>query len=488
MTQTVNKIAESVKMCDSDSIKDLLQIISQSSLMGARGNSGVILSQIIRGACESLIEAPALTALVISSALKHGVSVAYQSVLKPVEGTMLTVIRGAAESTSMAVDKDPNISPAELMEWASIGARKALESTPELLPVLKEAGVVDAGGYGLVIILESVVAALNKVDTTHIDEIVTGEISKLEQTSELTYGYCTEFVIKTDKVDIRGLEKSLSAIGDSVVVAGAGSIHRVHVHTNEPGKALDIGTVAGSISDIKINNMREEAEQFRTLSATTDTQSSIVAVVQGKGNREILAGLGVKDFVSGGQSMNPSAEEILDALKRTESRKVIVLPNNKNVIMTARQAASLSDKEIEVVETTSIPQGISVLLEYDPQTELKDNAARMRKALSRIKVGELARAVRDSKTNGITVRNDDYIAIIDDKVISADPQIDKTIDVLMINLLMQDPEFITVYLGSEATEPERQVIEDSVKRVASDRQVEIHEGGQPLYHVMISVE
>lgn len=486
--QTVDKVAADLKKLDSDSINEMLALIVKSSLMGARGNSGVIYSQIVRGMCEALIAEPAITGKALVDAFKKGVEVSYQSVIKPVEGTMLTVISGAAETCATAFAKDPSIGPIEILEWAGIGAKKALESTPELLPVLKEAGVVDAGGYGLVIMLESVTAVLKNEELQNIDEIVTGEMSEEAKEMELTYGYCTEFVLKTEILDENSLEDNLAGIGDSIVIAGGKGLWRIHVHTDEPGQALSLGTARGEISDVKINNMREQVQDFKISEPKEVKEVAIIAVASGEGNKEILRSLSVEGLIDGGQSMNPSTEEILAAIEQTPAQNIIILPNNKNVIMTAKLAADMSRKAIEVVETTSMPQAFSILMEFNPISSSIENATRMRENLGNVRVGEITRAVRDSKTNGITIKEGEYLAIVDDKIIASKKDMASAINSLTGELIKDESEVITVLLGKDASDEQRVLINRMMTKSAGERQLEVHEGGQEVYSVIISVE
>lgn len=488
LDQTMKKVGKDLKALDTDLVKDILALVTQSSLMGARGNSGVILSQIIRGICEPLMAESAINAEAIVKALENSVVVAYQSVLKPVEGTMLTVIKGASKAGRKAFKANGSISVPELLEHVAAGAGKTLESTPELLPVLKEAGVVDAGGYGLVIMLESAVAALKDEALQNIDEIATGERKVVDEKVELTFGYCTEFVIKTDGLDEISLEEKLAAIGDSVVIAGAGQMWRVHVHTDNPGQALELGLTMGSIKDVKINNMRDEAAAFQALGEGRKKEIATVAVVQGAGNKEIFASLGVDGFVDGGQSMNPSTQELLEAIEAVPSDSVIVMPNNKNVIMTAGQAAKLSAKNVAVVETTSMPQAFSVLMEFNIEDSLQNNASRMRDKLSGVHVGELTTAVRNSKVNGIKIKTGDYIAIVDDQIVAAQKDLESAVDSLCRSLVKDESELVTVLLGGDISLESKDRIIKALKEGAKHKNVEILEGGQPLYHAIVSVE
>ena len=451
------------------------------SLMGARGNSGVILSQIIRGFFETLSDKKKVTSPHLVEALRGAVKVAYQAVKKPVEGTMLTVIKDMAAAINSLAGEELSIE--DVMEVAVSAGEESVKRTPELLPALKEAGVVDAGGYGLVAIASG---ALSEIKGETVD-FKKSSFSQpvIAQETHLDFTYCTEMIIKGSNLDKLEIEKRIGALGDSTLVVGTKDMLRLHIHTNNPGLVLEIATSAGSVSSVQINNMVEQAKERAKILAAEDSGGvGVVAVASGDGVKKLFESLGARSIVNGGQSMNPSTSEILEKVNELSEAKAIILPNNKNVVLAAEQVAGLADKPVAVVPTTSIAQGLSAMLAYGPDDDIETNVKRMTELAATVKTGEVTRAVRDS--NG--VKAGDYIGVFDGTIAaSGDSLVDTTLS-LIDKMAFDGAESATILTGKGPTEEEIDELISRLEKNHPELEVDVHEGGQPVYDLIIGIE
>lgn len=492
MLLTMQAVSEEVNRCQEKTINGYAKAITEGSLMGARGNSGVILSQILRGICDVVAEKEEIEAADLVKALSNSVKVAYKAVMKPVEGTMLTVIKDMAKAAGKAAKQNGDI--LQIMEKTLQEGEISLERTPELLDVLKEAGVVDAGAKGLVVMLQGAIQALKgeKVAVLPAEEVAALSL-EVEEPS-LEYLYCTEFILKGEKIDVEQFKKEISPLGDSVLVVGSDGIYRTHIHTNEPGHILDKATKLGQLSQIRINNMQEQAEaRTQTLAAKKVTKLvtkkiGLVAVAVGEGVKRILRSLGVDEIVDGGQSMNPSTADIAEAVEKVSADRVVILPNNKNVILTAKQALGLSGKEMVVIPTRSVLEAFSALLAFDENKALKENEKEMSEALSGVKTGEITTATRDSSSSIGLIKKGDFIGIFDSQIAAIDRSLLAASLKLISSMIGEESEVITILTGKGISEDEKKELVKELSRKYPEMEVEVHEGGQPLYPLIVGVE
>jgi uncharacterized protein len=485
------------KVPDDLSEHELCATISQAALMGARGNSGVILSQIIRGAMEVLGQGGPVTTEVLVSAFSNATDTAYRAVRRPVEGTMLTVLRDMAEAAAFA-PADDGTKP--FMEHVVAAGWRSVERTPSLLRVLADAGVVDAGGYGLVVLVEG--ASNGRADwetpiATRVGQAPAPgfpyEQEAAEEESEFTY--CTSFLLSGQALDGPALEAELGRLGDSLLVVGDSTRIKVHVHTDDPGQVLSLAGAKGVLSEIEIDNMKEQtaARTERLAQATGKALAEagltqVVAVVAGEGNKALFRSMGVDLIVDGGQSMNPSAEDIIRAVERAVAPSVVILPNNANVIMTAEQSLALTGREVYVVPTRTIQAGLSAAVAYEKRSSGEANAKQMRAAMENVVAGEVTRAVRDSLVDGIQIRMDDYIGLVDDRVVFSSRDMEAVIEELAGRLLGGGREMLTVLLGGGEEAGRAAEVIEGVRARHPEVEVDVHEGGQPFYPVLLAAE
>lgn len=498
------------------SIKEICSTISRGALMGARGNSGVILSQILRGFTMDLQNKTEITAADMASALHKGVEIAYKSVLKPVEGTILTVSRKAAEAAMNA--RDAEVSVDGILSIAVEAGRIALEHTPEQLPVLKEAGVVDAGGRGFLYILEGGLAAL-RGETVGVnapgDDLVvkdkTVAFSAEFQEADIKFGYCTELMIHNATKDHEYVREHITkeVEGDSLVCVGDEGIIKVHYHSNAPGKIITFAQTIGELFDIKVENMKEQmareaaekrAMEYRGSAAEggkpiiprrpkePKKKCGLIAVSSGDGIADIFEGLGADAVISGGQTMNPSAEDILNAIESVDAEAYVVLPNNGNVILAAQQAASICDAPVHVVPTKFMTQGLVVLMEYNPGATAVENAKSMAVILDDIQNGEITFAVRDTTTDGIEIKADDILVLLDGKIVAAEKSVDDGVFALFEQFDLERASLITIYYGSDVEAKDAEALLEKLEIKYPDLEMELYSGGQPLYYYLISLE
>ncbi|MBE1553503.1 DAK2 domain-containing protein [Sporosarcina limicola] len=488
------------------------QALSKGLLMGARGNSGVILSQLFRGFGKAIEEESTVDGVKFAAALKYGVETAYKAVMKPVEGTILTVAKDAANSgVEKAALTDDFIA---VMEAILEESKASLERTPDLLPVLKEVGVVDSGGQGLVYVYEGFLACLRgeelpaRTVVHSMDDLVNAEhhrsIQGFMNTEDIEFGYCTEFMVKfdnekmqTNPYDESDFRKALSEFGDSLLVISDEEVAKVHIHTEEPGDALNYGQKFGSLIKIKIENMREQHSEIvgKNYSVQTmpkkDTSKhpyAIITVAMGKGIAELLRSVGASAVIEGGQTMNPSTEDIVKAIEEVGAERVLILPNNKNIIMAAEQAAEILGIEAAVVPTKTVPEGLAAILAFNPEAEVSVNAVAMAEAASHVKTGQVTHAVRDTSIDGVEITKDDFMGISGGKIIISSPSLEEVMKTLLTSLIDEDDEIVTILYGEDVKKEDASSIASYVEDTFSHAEVELYNGKQPLYPYIISVE
>lgn len=503
MSMTIrNAVAELNMLSDSVTVETVAQIAASAMLRGARGNSGVILSLLFRGLSKGLAGKHEATVEDYCNALKLGAEAAYKSVMKPTEGTILTVARVAAEKANDAQCKDF----AELFDVLTTAAKETLDQTPEMLPVLKKAGVVDAGGMGYYTILKGMASVIcggvmisAKEETATEKAVVTNAAGTFETDIEFTY--CTEFIVVKSDVnkDATKLRAFLESIGDCVVVVDDDSIIKVHVHTEHPGKALEEGILYGSLINLKIENMKE---QHKGAAAKAEMQKKqklapaepvkdfgFVSVTSGAGLEDLFKDLGVDVIVRGGQTMNPSTEDILEAINATPARNIFVLPNNKNIIMAAEQAVKLTDRNVIVLQTRTIPQGITAMLAFDESSDFSTNGVNMTKALDNVGSGSITFAVRDSDFEGKQIKKGEILAMENGKLAFVEKDVTKALIKITKKLIRSGSSYITIIYGSDVTDETAQAAFEALRaKISDDIEIVLVNGGQPVYYYLISVE
>ncbi len=525
MSMTILSAAKEVSALETMDMKSLAKAISSGSLRGARGNSGVILSQLFRGFTKGIASHDKLDVIVLTDAMQKAVETAYKAVMKPKEGTILTVAKGAADKALELIGETEDLTV--FIEEIIKHADYVLSQTPEMLPVLKQAGVVDSGGQGLVEVLRGAYDALlgKEIDyTIEGAESGSGMVKISAQAEEdIKFGYCTEFIIVLNKEltqsQEHGFKEFLESIGDSIVVVADDEIVKVHVHTNDPGLALQRALTYGSLSKIKIDNMREEhqeklikdaqkvaeaqkAEQEQAAGRTREEAATeelspeepekemgFIAVSIGEGLNEIFRGLGVDYIIEGGQTMNPSTEDMLNAIDKVRAKTVFILPNNKNIILAANQAASLvEDKKVVVIPTKTIPQGITALINYIPEKDAEDNEKRMKEEIGNVKTGQVTYAVRDTIIDDKEIKQGDYMGIGDSTILSVGEDMDAVVKEMVAQQVDEDAAIISVYYGEDVDEEAAGALGAYLEETYPDCEVEVHFGGQPIYYYLISVE
>jgi DAK2 domain fusion protein YloV len=502
MTMTIMSAANDVARLKDPSMAQLAKSISNGSLCGARGNSGVILSQLFRGFCKEIGKVEEIDVTVMTNAFQKAVETAYKAVMKPKEGTILTVAKGGAERAAELVTEtdDLEVFGAEVLKKM----KEVLEYTPELLPVLKEAGVVDSGGAGLVYVISGAYDALlgKEIDFTPEksgEAAASGVNSGNISTSDIKYGYCTEFIINLEKPYNEMIEEKfksfLESIGDSLVVVSLDSVVKVHVHTNDPGLALQKALTFGSLSRIKIDNMREEhnekllKEMESEAPAGPRKDTGFIAVSMGSGINEIFKGLGVDQIIEGGQTMNPSTDDMLKAIRMINADNIYILPNNKNIILAADQAKNMTkDKNIIVIPSKNIPQGIAALIGYIPEVEPAQNEVNMIEAMKAVKTGQITYSVRDTSIDGFEIRNGDIMGIGDHGILAVEKSVEEAVTETIMKLVDADSELVSIYYGEDVTEDDAIALAGKIEELCPGCDVEVHAGGQPIYYYVVSVE
>lgn len=500
MSLTISYAMKELEKVGEEDITKIAKALSKGSLMGARGNSGVILSQIIRGIGKSVEGKDKLSTVDLAKALKGGSDTAYKAVIKPVEGTILTVIRETAEYAVKLAKRENNIE--KFLGKVVREANVSLENTPNLLKNLKDAGVVDSGGKGLTLILEgfylAIVGKAVVPATAEKAELKNVSLSSADTTSteDIKFGYCTEFILESDKIDDAGIRDIMLGYGDSLAVVGDEGVIKVHVHTNEPGNVLQEALKYGQLLTIKIENMRMQhenilegvAENAEYEEPVEEKEFAFISTSMGDGLASIFKDFGVDHVIEGGQTMNPSTEDFMKAIDKIHAKNIFILPNNSNIIMAANQAKELSDKNIIVIPTKNIPQAVSALVGFNPEATVEENEANMVEALSYVKSGQVTFAVRDTVMNGIEIREGNIIGIAEKEMIAAGDEVDEVAKKLVEKLVDEDSAIITLFYGEDVTEEQAEELRGELEEKFEDIDVELYYGGQPLYYYLISVE
>ncbi len=513
MSMTIMSAAKAVSELENPTMKELAKAISSGSLRGARGNSGVILSQLFRGFTKVIAEYDELDVVILTEAMQKAVETAYKAVMKPKEGTILTVAKGAANKALELCDDTDDI--VFFVDEVIKEADHVLSKTPDMLPVLKQAGVVDSGGQGLVQVLKGGYDSLigKEIDYSIEGSAASAGVMKItaETEADIKFGYCTEFIIVlnqplTEKQE-HEYKNFLESIGDSIVVVADDEIVKTHVHTNDPGLAIQEALKHGSLSKIKIDNMREEhqeklikdAEKLAKEQKEEETKEEkteeprkemgFISVSIGAGINEIFNGLGVDYIIEGGQTMNPSTEDMLNAIDHVNADNIFILPNNKNIVLAANQAASLvEDKKIIVIPTKTIPQGITALINFIPDQSAEENAERMTEELENVKTGQVTYAVRDTVIDDKEIKQGDYMGIGDKSILAVGKDIKSTTEDMVAEMVDEESAIICIYYGEEVTEEDANALGAALEEKYPEVEVEIHFGGQPIYYYVISVE
>lgn len=517
MNMSMTSGAKAVLDSASENVGELANILAKGLLMGARGNSGVILSQLFRGFSKQIPDVVTLNAVDLAKAFTHGVETAYKAVMKPVEGTILTVARVAAEyGEKKAIETDDCV---EVLKAVVKGGKRALAKTPDLLPVLKEVGVVDSGGQGLLFVYEGFLAALTgeyQADETFeptpaaMDEMVNAEHHRSVQgqlaTEDIKFGYCTEIMVNIgegptvdSEFDYETFRNYLDGLGDSLLVVNDDEIIKVHVHTEHPGEVMNYGQKFGALVKVKVDNMRlqhetilehdHQVEEFATESAKQPRMPyAVIAIAAGDGVAKLFRSLGANYVISGGQTMNPSTQDILDAIEKVNADKVIVLPNNKNIFMAADQAAEVAEVPVAVIASKTIPQGMTAMLSFNEQADLEANKQAMTDALADVISGSVTHAIRDTNIDGIEIHEGDFLGMVDGAIVISNSDQMKTALTTLEKMITADTEIITIIFGDETKEKDAKAIAEALLAKHEDLEVEIHEGNQPVYPYLFAAE
>ena len=515
MSMTIMSAAKEVTALNKPAMKDLAKAISSGSLRGARGNSGVILSQLLRGFTKAIKEEKEIDVLALAAACQRARDTAYKAVMKPKEGTILTVASGIATKAAEMAEETDDL---EVFIPAVIEhAQDVLNQTPEMLPVLKEAGVVDSGGQGLLEVIKGAYDAFlgKEIDYSVIEPSTGVTVNKVnaEDTADIKFGYCTEFIILTEKEftedDEREFKKFLSSIGDSIVCVADDDVVKIHVHTNDPGLAIQKALTYGQLSKMKIDNMREEHQEklIRDAEKLAEQQANeeaaheekkpaeprkamgFIAVSIGAGMNEIFKELGADYIIEGGQTMNPSTEDMLNAIDRVNADTVFILPNNKNIVLAANQAKSLvEEKEIIVIPTKTVPQGITAIINFMPDADAKTNEEAMLEEIKNVKTGQVTYAVRDTHIDDKEIHEGDIMGIGDSGILAVGKDLEETTKELIANLVDEDSELISIYYGEEVSEEDAEKFTEEITELYPDVDVDIQFGGQPIYYFVLAVE
>ncbi|MFR6253245.1 MAG: DAK2 domain-containing protein [Blautia caecimuris] len=505
MTMTIMSAASEVSSLEEFDMETLAKAISSGSLRGARGNSGVILSQLLRGFTKSVKKAESLDALALAAAMERAVETAYKAVMKPKEGTILTVAKEAALKAAEIAPEAEELQP--FFEEVFAHAEATLARTPEMLPVLKEAGVVDSGGQGLLEVLRGAMDGFlgKEIDYSVFEKSSAPSVTKISPQAEadIKFGYCTEFIILLDKAvseeEEHKFKEFLTSIGDSIVLVADDEIIKVHVHTNHPGQAIERALTYGALSRMKIDNMREEhqerlikdAEKLAKAQAEAEPpkENGFIAVSAGSGLTEIFRELGVDYLIEGGQTMNPSTEDMLNAIAKVNAETIYIFPNNKNIILAANQARDLTkDKKIIVVPTKTVPQGITAMISFVPEKSAEENVQEMEEAVAKVQTGQITYAVRDTRLDDKEIHEGDIMGIGDKGILAVGKDKEQVAQETISAMMTEDAEVISIYYGEDASEEKAEELAAAVEELYPDCEVELNRGGQPIYYYIISVE
>jgi DAK2 domain fusion protein YloV len=512
MNLSMTSGAKEVKNCDQSHLGKVAQCLSKGLLMGARGNSGVILSQLFRGFAKSVEGKEVIDTTDFAQALEAGVLTAYKAVMKPVEGTILTVAKDTATKALLIAQTEKDF--IKFLELVVKESNASLKRTPDLLPILKEVGVVDSGGQGLVCIYEGFLANLKGEEIIDNIEVLTKEETNFAnsaqahmKTEDIEFGYCTEFMIKLSADSVKehpfnetSFRDEISSFGDSLLVVADDELVKVHIHAEYPGEVLTRAQRFGSLINMKIENMREQHSSLLfddTISSKLDnlteeikqpSEFAIVAVAMGSGIADLFIGSGATEVIEGGQTMNPSTEDILNAVNKTNAKNVFILPNNKNIILAARQAKDVSDVNIVVIESKTIPQGLAATLAFNPSRDVDQNENAMVAAIGLVNTGQITYAVRDTQIDGVDIKKDDYMGLVEGKIVSTDQNKFEATKGLLDKLITDEHEIFTIFVGEEATDIEVNDIISYVENKFPDIEIETYNGNQPLYSFIFSAE
>ena len=502
--------AERVSYSETDRVDQMSKDLAKGLLMGARGNSGVILSQLFRGFSKAMEDREVLNAQEFAQAFSQGVETAYKAVMKPVEGTILTVARESAAAAVEAANETDDI--IDIMKTVVDAGKVSLDNTPNLLAGLKEVGVVDSGGQGLLYIyqgfLESLTGEKVAMSTSTVKKAEVTDIAHQENFSniahavsneDIKFGYCTEIMVNlgegetvTDTFDYDTFRNHLNEVGDSLLVVADDEIVKVHVHTEYPGEVMNYGQKFGSLIKIKVDNMRMQHDEVSVKGATSQPAEvkpyAVIAVAAGEGVHNLFKSLGVSSIINGGQTMNPSTEDIMKAIDEANAEKTIILPNNKNIFMAADQAAAVSDKDVVVVPSKTILQGLAAMLAFTDQAELEDNKTAMTAELDNVKSGQITTAVRDTAIEGVSIHKDDFMGIIDGKIVVSNPDRSSAVEETLRAMIDEDSEIVTLIYGEDTTAEECEAIAEAMEAEFEDIEFEVQAGNQPVYSYLISVE
>nr|WP_238941827.1 DAK2 domain-containing protein [Bacillus sp. REN10] len=513
MNLSMTSGAKEVQQQSSEHFGQTAASLSKGLLMGARGNSGVILSQLFRGFAKAIEQQSVVDSKQLANAFESGVQTAYKAVMKPVEGTILTVAKDAAKKAVATAKKQKDI--VVMMEALVEEGRASLARTPEFLPVLKEVGVVDSGGQGLLLVYEGFLAAL-KGETLpdspglapDMEELVSAQhhqsVQGFMNTADIEFGYCTEFMVRfeADKVAKHPFSEEqfradLSVYGDSLLVISDDEIAKVHIHSEQPGEVLSYGQKYGSLISMKIENMREQhsnivggdkSQKPAIKKPEVQREYAVVTVAMGEGISELLQSIGASAVIEGGQTMNPSTEDIVKAIEEAHAKKVIILPNNKNIVMAAEQAAEVVEIDAVVVPSKTVPQGMAALLAFNPEATLEENQSAMTEALSHVKTGQITFAVRDTNIDGVEISKDDFMGLADGKIVLTNPNKIEAAKELLNHLIDEESEIVTIIYGEDIELDDVQEISSFIEEKYEEVEVEVHNGKQPLYSFIFSVE
>lgn len=489
-----------------ENIGELGKSFSKGLLMGARGNSGVILSQLFRGMSQHIAGKSEIDAKEFAAAIQNGVSIAYKAIIKPVEGTILTVAREAAEAGVKAAENTTSI--IEVMDAIYLEAQESLKRTPELLPILKEVGVVDSGGQGLVCVYQGFVAALKGEEIEGLDTVETNVVDMqfeddhdmdFMSPKDIVYGFCTEFTVRLDKdkkeFNEDKFREDMSKFGDSLLVISDSEYVKIHVHTETPGEVFNYGQQYGELIKIKSDNMREQhrevlrKQEAKQASAPKEVkEQAMISISMGAGLSKVLKSMGVDYIVEGGQTMNPSTEDIMKAIKEVNAKNIYIFPNNKNIQLAAKQAAELAEENVFVIESKTAPQGLAAVMVFNSQLSPEENFANMQEVLSTVSTLEVTHAVRDTNIEGVEIKKDQFMGIKDGKIVVSDLSLNTVLEELLEKSLDEDKEIVTLYLGEDSTDEYTDFLEELLENKYPDVEVELIESGQPVYPYIIGVE
>ncbi|WP_176762107.1 DAK2 domain-containing protein [Natronincola ferrireducens] len=496
MSLTMQSAVKEIKTNKANTLEEVASLVANGSLMGARGNSGVILSQLLRGFAKGVRGKERLNTRDLADALKLASDTAYKAVMKPVEGTILTVARESAEQAIIIAKKEKSITT--FLEKVILQAEETLKRTPDMLKVLKDAGVVDSGGKGLIYIYLGALGALTgNAPTTEDLEIIQQTVEHEEYVEgNIEFGYCTEFIINAPNANVKKLQNILKDYGDSMLVVGNENVVKIHIHTNNPGEVLEHGLKLGYLSDIKIDNMRlqhrnqnfDNFDNAKSMAKKAKKQYGFITVTMGEGLTKIFKDFDIDAVIEGGQTMNPSTEDFVKAIDTIDAETIFILPNNSNIIMAANQAKNISSKDIRVIPTKSVPQGIASLMVFNLENQPEDNETQMVEAIKTVKTGQVTYAVRDTSYNDIPINQGDILGIADGQIQSVGKAVEKVSIELLSKMITENDEMITIFYGEDTKEEEVKKLGEELEELFPDCDIELYYGGQPLYYYIFSVE